>query len=388
VDHVDVAIVGLGGIGSATAWFAARRGLSVAGFERHTLGGHHFGASHDHSRIIRHSYHTVHYVELTFGAYQAWGEVEAASGERCVHVTGGIDMFPANAAIDIDTYSSSMASAGVSFDQFDGRELRRRWPQFTVADDVAVLHQANTGLVSPAHTVDLMQRLANGAGAALRGGRAVTAIEPDDHTVQVVLDDGERVVADHVVVSADAWTVPLLAPLGVHLPLTVTKEQVTYYDTSAPDAFALGASPVWIWMDDPSFYGFPTFGRPGVKVAEDCGGKPVHPDTRGFDADSDILARTNAFVWDTFGGRLTKPLHTTTCLYTLTPDRDFVIDQLPGHPNITVALGSGHGYKFAAWFGRTLAALADNAHHGDDLTPFALNRPALTDPGYVGNWLV
>ena len=80
MEHYDIAVVGLGGIGSATAWFAARSGRSVIGLERFALGGHHHGASHDHSRIIRHSYHTEHYVHLTRLAYDAWRQAEAESG--------------------------------------------------------------------------------------------------------------------------------------------------------------------------------------------------------------------------------------------------------------------------------------------------------------------
>ncbi len=141
-------------------------------------------------------------------------------------------------------------------------------------------------------------------------------------------------------------------------------------------------------MDDPSFYGFPTFGRPGVKIAQDCGGSPVDPDTRGFDPDPSILARTDAFAAQAFGERLGPALSTTTCLYTLPPDRDFVVDALPGHPNIHLALGAGHGYKFVAWFGKTLAALAAGLDPGCDLVPFRLGRPALTDPAWEANWLV
>ena len=163
---------------------------------------------------------------------------------------------------------------------------------------------------------------------------------------------------------------------------------MTYYDTDSPQSFGAGNFPVWIWMDDPSFYGFPTFGRPGVKIAEDCGGQPVDPDTRGFDPDPAILGRTDAFARKAFGDRLGPAMSTTTCLYTLPPDRDFVVDSLPNHPNIHVALGAGHGYKFVAWFGKTMAALAGGRDPGCDLAPFALDRAALTDPTWEANWLV
>jgi sarcosine oxidase len=314
--------------------------------------------------------------------------VEAESGETCVHVTGGIDLFPKDASIDSATYRDSMQQNGIPFDELTPAEAMARYPAWRVDAETEVLYQANTGIVSPAATVPLLQRLATDRGAVLRGDTTVTSIEPKRDEVTIRLADGDELSAAHVVVAADAWTAPLLAPLGASLPLVVTREQVTYYDTDTPSAFEADRFPVWIWMDDPSFYGFPTFGRPGVKVSQDCGGSPVDPDTRGFDPDPAILARTDAFVREAFEGRLGPALSTTTCLYTLPPDRDFVVDSLPGHPNIHVALGAGHGYKFVAWFGKTLAALAGGRDPGCDLDPFRLDRPALTDPSWEANWLV
>ncbi|HEY5424516.1 MAG TPA: N-methyl-L-tryptophan oxidase [Ilumatobacteraceae bacterium] len=388
MESYDIAVIGLGGIGSATAWFAARSGLSIIGLEQFDLGGHNRGASHDHSRIIRHSYHTAHYVELTRHAYDAWRDVEGASGETCIHVTGGIDLFPRGAAIDVDTYRDSMRACEIAFDELTAAEVMSRWPAWRLDDDTDVLYQADTGIVSPATTLPLLQRLAGDRGAVLRGNTAVAGIEPDDGVARIHLADGQVLDAASVVIAADAWTASLVEPLGVKLPLTVTREQVTYYETDSPHLFERDHFPVWIWMDDASFYGFPTFGRPGVKVAEDCGGQPVDPDRRGFDPDPAILERTDSFTAAMFAGRVRAPSSTTTCLYTLPPDRDFVVDALPDHPNIHVALGAGHGYKFVAWFGKTLAALASDRNACCDLTPFRLDRPALTDPSWTANWLV
>ena len=159
-----------------------------------------------------------------------------------------------------------------------------------------------------------------------------------------------------MVVAADAWTAPLIEPLGTSLPLIVTREQVTYYDTDAPQLFELGTSRCGSGWTTRRSTGSRRSAQPGVKIAQDCGGSPVDPDTRGFEPDPAILARTDAFAAEAFAGRLGPALSTTTCLYTLPPDRDFVVDALPGHPNIHVALGAGHGYKFVAWFGKTLAA--------------------------------
>ena len=385
----DVAIVGLGGIGSATAFFAAGAGRRVLGLERFELSGHARGASHDHSRIIRRSYHTEHYVRLTASAYDAWRQVEQAGGEQCVWITGGIDLFPPGAAIDPAGYASAMGSAGVAFDVLDGAEVRRRWPAITVDDDVVALFQAETGLVSPDRSVPLLQKLAAARGADLRGQCTVRELRPRHEWVELDVEGLDRpVTAAAVVLAVDAWTNDLLDGLGAGLPLTVLQEQVSYYQVEDAAPFAIGRLPVWIWMDEPSFYGFPQFGRAGVKIAQDCGGSEVTADARTFTPDTAILARTDAFGRRFFGGGLGPVDHTATCLYTLTPDRDFVLDHLPEHPNVLVAQGAAHGYKFVPWFGRTLAALASGEPVTDDLTPFAFDRPALVEPSGARSWLV
>jgi sarcosine oxidase len=383
----DVAVVGLGAIGSAAAYACARRGAAVVGFERFELG-HERGASHDHSRIIRLSYHTDWYVELAKQAYAAWATVERDCGEQLVLRTGGIDLFPQGAAIDGAPYEAAMRAAGVGFDVLDGAGARERWPQFAVADDVRVLYQHETGIVAAARATAALQSLACSNGAELRERTPVHAIEPRERDV-VIVTDGGTVRAAHVVVACDAWANDLLGPLGHALPLTVLREQLTYFASDRLADFAPDRFPVWIWMDDPSFYGFPVFGEPAVKAAEDCGGFEVDPGTRDFEPDPRMEQRLDLFTHALLApGAIGAPLRTKTCLYTLTPDRDFVLDRLPDAPRVSVALGAAHGFKFAAWFGRALAQLALDGGTSARIAPFAIDRPALTRAGAARTWLV
>ena len=165
-------------------------------------------------------------------------------------------------------------------------------------------------------------------------------------------------------------------------------EQVSYFATPELDDLRPGHLPVWIWMDHPSFYGFPEFGVSGAfKAAEDCGGAVVDPDERSFVADPVAEARLGDFVAGLVGDR-NASVSTTTCLYTLTADRDFVLDRLPDVPQICVGLGAAHGFKFAAWFGSELAALAGGAVPGQHLAPFSITRDALRRPAARAAWLV
>jgi sarcosine oxidase len=164
-------------------------------------------------------------------------------------------------------------------------------------------------------------------------------------------------------------------------------EQVTYFRPERPEDFAPGRLPLWTWMDDPSFYGFPSYGEPTVKAAQDCGGPVVDPDARTSDPDPEMQALLAEHLRRTLPGS-GGPERSVRCQYTLTRDRNFVLGPVPGHPSVLVGLGAAHGFKFSPTFGRLLADLAVDGATVTDLTSFRLDRPALTDPDYATHWLV
>ncbi len=166
-EQYEYAVVGLGALGSATAWQLARRGETVLGLERFNLG-HERGASGDSSRILRHSYHTPDYVRLTFSAYDDWATLEQDSGEHLVTVTGGLDLFPPGCAIPCDDYTSSLAACSVPCTMLDAAEVAARWPQFVLPAGTQALYQERTGIVPAARGTAVMQRQAVAGGAVLR----------------------------------------------------------------------------------------------------------------------------------------------------------------------------------------------------------------------------
>jgi monomeric sarcosine oxidase len=385
-ESVDVAVVGLGALGSATAYQLASRGVQVVGLEQFELG-HHRGASHDTSRILRRSYHTPAYVRLAGEAYDDWAALSDAAGEQLVTTTGGIDLFPPNPAIPVADYTSSLAECGIHYELLDPASVAAKWPRIHLPDGGLGLYQADTGIVHAAHTVATLQRLAVARGAELRehSPARVLATGPEG----VALETPDSVLqCRRLVVTADAWTNEVLAGVGVELPLTVTQEQVTYFRPDRPDDFAPGAFPVWIWMDEPSFYGFPTYGEAAVKAGQDVGGEITTAGDRSFTPNADNLRQLTDFMSRTFPGSAAEVLRTVTCLYTLTPDRDFVVGTVPEQPDIIVGLGAGHGFKFTPAFGRMLADLAIDGKTRSDISAFTPNRPALTDPAFPLSWLV
>jgi sarcosine oxidase len=380
-------VLGLGGFGSAAAyWLSRRAGGEVLGLEQFELG-HVRGESQDHSRIIRLSYHTPGYVELAKHAYQAWAEVERDSKEQLILRTGGLDFAPRVSAIPLTNYSDSMAAAGVAYESLDAREIMRRWPQFRVGDDIHGLYQSQSGIAMAARGNAAHQRMAREHGGALRDRVTVGAICPLDGEIELLVD-GVPHRCSRLVITAGAWSNAALAPFGVQLPLAITQEQVTYFASSRVADFQPDRFPIWIWMDDPCFYGFPVFGEAGPKAGQDAGGREVTTDTRSFEPDPAALQRVQDFLAKYIPTALGPIIYTRTCLYSLTPDRDFVIDAVPEHPQVLVAIGGGHGFKFASLIGRILSELAIDGSTGHDLEPFQIDRPILRMENPVRKYMV
>jgi sarcosine oxidase len=385
-DYEYIAL-GLGGLGSAAAyWLSRSAGADVLGLEQFELG-HVRGESQDHSRIIRLSYHTPVYVRLAKRAYQSWAMVEADAREALVLKTGGLDVAPRESSIPLEPYVTSMRAEGVEFEQLDAPEIMRRWPQFTLTEDCHGLFQADGGIAMAARANSAHQRLAREHGTTLADRSPITAVRSVGGEVEVIAGT-QAYRCRQLVVAAGPWSNTILGFLGITLPLEVTQEQVTYYASPHLREFDPGRFPVWIWMDDPCFYGFPVFGEPATKIAQDAGGRPVTAENRSFDPDPENAARVEAWA-RRYLPRALGPVHLRkTCLYTLTPDRDFVIDTVPGHENVSVAIGAGHAFKFASVIGRILSELAITGRTPSDIGPFDFERPILKESNPPRSYMV
>jgi len=198
-----VIVLGLGGIGSAAAYWAARRlGDEVLGLEQFELG-HGNGGSEDHSRIIRLSYHTAGYVELATAAYQAWAELEEESGEKVILRTGGLDLAPADATIGLGDYRSSMTQVGVAFEELDAGEVMRQWPQWRLDDDVTAIYQEQSGITMASRANAAHRRMAREHGAELVAtSEVVSVVEGVDGVVVETTESTYE--ADHLLVAAGA----------------------------------------------------------------------------------------------------------------------------------------------------------------------------------------
>jgi sarcosine oxidase len=385
VGSYDLAVIGLGAWGSAALMAAAAKfGEGAVGYEQFELG-HARGASEDHSRIIRYSYHHPDYVALASRAYADWADLERASAERLVHRTGGLDFFPPDAAGSLSAYQQAMSAHGVDFEVMEPAEVKDRFPAFSIDDDVITLFQADSGLVAAARATRAMRAQAEGSGAAIRPHSRVTEVRAGTGGFEIQTEDGTD-QARHLVVTADAWTNRLLEQFDLRVNLEVRQEQVAYF--RAGPSFSSEEVPVWIWISDPSFYGLPSLEGTGLKIGQDVGGRPVGADDRSFDPDPAYSRRLRDFMSRLIPSGWDETLSEKTCLYTLTPDRDLVLDRLPGHPGAAVGLGAAHGFKFSPTAGRVLVDLATGEDPGLRLDLFRADRPILSAADPPTNYLV
>ena len=368
MERFDAIVIGGGAMGTAAARELAGRGRETIVFERFTPG-HANGSSGGPTRIFRYAYHREEYVRLAIAARESWRELEAAAGEQLLRVTGGIDVGPqAMQRADL------LERAGVPVERLLGADARDRWPALRLPAEADVVFQPQGGVVHAAPTVMAQARLAAEAGATVRTETTVIDIVARHDGIEVRTEGGETFDAPVAIVAAGAWAGPLLACVGIEISLTPNLEQSTYFELEDPGA-ALPTVIDWLEHAEQPPYLVPDPWEPGAfKVGLHRAGPATDADTRTFDADPGRVARAIEYV------TAHVPLahatgRTDTCLYTITPDEDFVLDRIG--QLVVASPCSGHGFKFVPLFGRALADLAMGSEPPFDRSAFRVDRPAL-----------
>lgn len=369
----DVIVVGLGAMGSAALYHLARQNVRVLGLERFEPG-HERGSSHGRTRIIRHGYFEhPSYVPLVRRAAAMWRELEQQSGQSLITVTGIAEIGRPDSALIKGTLAASREHQ-LPHEILSARELMKLYPAFRVPQDFVVVVQPDGGFVQAEAGIRAHLRLAAATGADMRTGERVIAIEQTGNVVRVKTERA-TFEAGSVIVSAGAWTKSLLPGLAV--PLQATRQVLLWVRPTQPDLFRAGWFPVFmIESEDGIHYGFPLHADDGLKVAKHHhAGEIVDPDS--YDRavspgdEAAIMGPIHRFLPASAGPIVSAK----TCLYTMAPDEDFVIDRMLGYERIIVASPcSGHGFKFAPAIGLALAELALTGKASFDLSRFRIDR--------------
>jgi sarcosine oxidase len=381
----DVIVLGCGGIGSAALyWLSRELGNNVLGLEQFSHG-HEKGGSHDHSRIIRLSYDSVDYTRLAPDTYTCFAELEEESGVQLVYKTGGLDIgvVEDDKPFELDDYSNAMRESSISFETWTANETMKHFPQFRLPENARVLYQQDSGLVDARKGVQVHALMAQKRGAVLLENTTVRSIKSHKDGIEIITDK-DTFHTGKLVVTAGAWLNNVLAMVNLKLPITVTREQVTYFKSQHLKDFAIDKFPIWIYSGNRQhyFYGFPVYGEVAVKAAEDVGGQITTAETRGFERDERSDKTLKSFLAAHLPTALGPELYTKTCLYDMTPDRDFIVDFLLQHPNILILHGAAHAYKFTSLLGKISGQLVTRGKTTYNINRFRLDRPALTQENY------
>ncbi len=352
----DVIVIGLGAMGSASAYHLARRGHRVLGLDAHERG-HARGSSHGRSRMIRRVYAAgVEYVPLMQRAYALWQELEAESGTELLTITGGLFIGPPESL----TIAGSLRSArehGLACEYLAPPAVRSRFPGFRMSDDLVAVFDPAAGLLEPERCVGAHVDLAMRYGADLHHAEPVRLWAVSGSRVRVTTTLGAY-EADRLIITTGPWAGEILT--GLHLPLSVRRVVNVHFEPTRSDLFTPDRCPVYVWVvPEGVYYGFPALPGQGLKVGRDDGGEDCTPHTIRREVDPGEVESLRRVLERYMPGASGAVRWTLTCMYTNTPDRHFVIDRHPEHDQVVYACGfSGHGFKFSSVVGEVLADLA------------------------------
>jgi sarcosine oxidase len=368
-DRFDVIVVGLGAMGSATAYHLARRGRKVLGVDRFAPP-HTFGSSHGQTRIIREAYfeHPA-YVPIVQRAYVLWDELAQEAGAELLLKTGGLMIGRPDSVV----FAGARRSAdthGLPHEVLSAGQIRQRFPALQPDDDMSAILEPRAGILFPERCVAAHLSLAVRHGANLRTDEPVVRWQVTVGGVKVITTRGEY-HADHLILSAGSW-ITQLAP-ELKLPFKVERQVLFWFDpTTSPALFHPERCPIHLWQfhNRRFFYGFPDLGE-GVKVACHHHGEFTSPDQIRRTVSSAEVDAMRAIVRRYLPGADGPLRSATVCMYTNTPDEHFWIDWHPVHPQVLIASPcSGHGFKFASAVGEILCQMVTEGRTRFDLSLF------------------
>jgi sarcosine oxidase len=318
-------------MGLATAWALRRGGREPLVLEQFAIG-HTRGSSHGATRIFRLAYDEPEWVRLAQEALPLWRELESECGEPLLDFTGLLDM-----AQDVDRLVETLTATGTAHEVLTAAEVEHRFGLATTCRKV--VWQPDAGVVLAERAVQAFAR-----GLDVRPESRVRELRADG----VETDDGP-IEAATVVVAAGAWARPLLAGLGIDLPVVPTRETVSYYrladDRAVPSVIDYAHRETYALTAGPGV----------VKVGVHRTGPAVDPDEESGGPDDAIVQFAGEWAARTCPLAQPEPIAVETCLYTNTADASFVLER---HGQIVVCSAcSGHGFKFAPAIGERVAML-------------------------------
>lgn len=360
----DVIVLGVGSMGASTCYHLAKRGYKVLGLEQFDIT-HELGSHAGQSRIIRKAYgEGSNYVPLLERAYQNWKTLEDETGIQIYYQTGLL-YFGSQHDQFLNTIKQSAKAYNINLKELSIDECSKKYPQINLPINYQRLEEPNAGFLTPELSILLMVEHALANGAVIKTKQKVLDWKKENNIIKVQTET-HNYEAKKLVITAGPWAGKMIP--GYNLKLKITRQALAWVKPKKWDDFSLGKFPCWLLEDNGfEFYGFPILpagkfhGPIGLKLALHYpGGEETDPDyvnrnTKPSD-EKTLIDFLNKFIPDGYEDTLVMK----TCLYTKTPDEDFILDHLEGYDkDVSIATGfSGHGFKFASVIGEIMADLA------------------------------
>jgi sarcosine oxidase len=379
----DCIVLGLGGFGSAALYHAARRGLSVLGIERFSIG-HDRGSSHGETRIIRKAYFEhPDYVPLLLRAYELWRELEGSEQFSLMHLCGLMLAGPAEG----ETIAGAKLAArlhGLNLQEIAPSECGARFPGFRFPENLSVVYEPEAGYLKVENCVRAHVDAAIRVGATVAADEGADKIKPRGEGWRVSTAK-ETYETAALIVTLGPWSPGVLRHLGLPgLPLEIVRKPQFWFPVrTAAYAEDQGTPCFYFEMPNGLFYGFPSRDGQTIKAAEHSGGDPVeHNDPVHLNREVEPPDWENlaGFLRECLPGVDAQPMRSSVCMYTLTPDRHFIVDRHPEHEHLAFGAGfSGHGFKFTPVIGEALVDLAIDGHTRHPIDFLSVRREAIVN---------
>ena len=350
--ETDTVVLGLGAMGCASLYHLALRGIPALGIEQFPLG-HDRGSTHGPTRVFRPFYANPLYVEMARAAQTQWQALEQRAHTKLLRLCGQLVMAsPENVLFQEGL--TALRKTQEPHEMLTGAQMSHRFPMLRLPSGHAACWVPRAGFLEPDRSLQTLVSEARKAGASIWASQKVVGLQPQGGRLEVATAD-RRILCRRLICTGGSWTAALLpAPA---LNLKVTRQQKFHFRSS--DAADLHPDRVPVYVDyDKGYYGFPVW-RGILNVADDNWGHFVSPDEVDPEPDPEVRDNLTRWVESLFPNRAWEHVHTETCLYTNTPDDDFIVDRHPDLPNVIIGAGfSGHGFKFTPFIGELLVQLA------------------------------
>lgn len=413
VHEFDVVVVGGGVMGSWAAAQVAARGVSCALLDQFEPG-HDKGSSHGDGRIYRFAYEEDIYVDMMELSLKHWTKLQDFAGEPIMATTGGVNLGPVSvkgtAQDHLTTLQKLYERRGYRYQRLSSSGLNELFPQFKIPESYEALYQPEMGVLFATKAVRATWRYAESLGAQLFPGSAIESLQadaggsssstsPGSGLVVVKTANGKSFRSKSVILAPGSWISQLGSKLlGLEIPTKVSAETVSYYAPKPGCTLdhTYRSAPVFMSNFDNGvgqfgYYGLPAIDIPGVKVSAHYAGPNVDPSRRPASAGGsgaskeeeevtrarveEIIASNGRFVASHFPFLEAEPLMSHNCLYTRTPDHDYIIGKAPNWSQVVLAGGgSGHAFKMGPAIGEACACLALGLEPPYPLEKFKVER--------------